>query len=65
MTYQADPITMQVIRYAMEQVADEMGRTLVRTSSPPPLSKKLLILAAPCLTGTATPLPRPTTRRCC
>jgi len=32
MTYQADPITMQVIRYAMEQVADEMGRTLVRTA---------------------------------
>ncbi len=32
MTYQADPITMQVIRYAMEQVADEMGYTLVRTA---------------------------------
>ncbi len=32
MTYQADSITMQVIRYAMEQVADEMGRTLVRTA---------------------------------
>lgn len=32
MTYQADPITMQVIRYAMEQVADEMGHTLVRTA---------------------------------
>jgi N-methylhydantoinase B len=32
MTYQTDPITMQVIRYAMEQVADEMGRTLVRTA---------------------------------
>jgi N-methylhydantoinase B len=31
MPYKADPITMQVIRYAMEQVADEMGRTLVRT----------------------------------
>jgi N-methylhydantoinase B len=31
MVYKADPITMQVIRYAMEQVADEMGRTLVRT----------------------------------
>ncbi|NIO72012.1 MAG: hydantoinase B/oxoprolinase family protein, partial [Anaerolineae bacterium] len=31
MAYKADPITMQVIRYAMEQVADEMGRTLVRT----------------------------------
>ncbi|HEX9921824.1 MAG TPA: hydantoinase B/oxoprolinase family protein [Anaerolineae bacterium] len=28
----ADPITMQVIRYAMEQVADEMGHTLVRTA---------------------------------
>lgn len=26
-----DPITMQVIRYAMEQVADEMGYMLVRT----------------------------------
>jgi hypothetical protein len=25
MAYRADPITMQVIRYAMEQVADEMG----------------------------------------
>ncbi len=27
-----DPVTMQVVRYAMEQVADEMGYTLVRTS---------------------------------
>ncbi len=32
MKYSADPITMQVIRYAMEQVADEMGYTLVRTA---------------------------------
>lgn len=32
MNYTADPITMQVIRYAMEQVADEMGYTLVRTA---------------------------------
>lgn len=32
MKYRADPITMQVIRYAMEQVADEMGYTLVRTA---------------------------------
>jgi N-methylhydantoinase B len=32
MKYTADPITMQVIRYAMEQVADEMGYTLVRTA---------------------------------
>ncbi|HZQ07081.1 MAG TPA: hydantoinase B/oxoprolinase family protein, partial [Anaerolineae bacterium] len=32
MRYKADPITMQVIRYAMEQVADEMGYTLVRTA---------------------------------
>ena len=32
MIYQADPITMQVIRYRLEQVADEMGRTLVRTA---------------------------------
>jgi N-methylhydantoinase B len=31
MPYKADSITMQVIRYAMEQAADEMGRTLVRT----------------------------------
>ncbi len=31
MAYKTDPITMQVIRYALEQVADEMGRTLVRT----------------------------------
>src|SRR3990172_521527 len=28
----ADPVTTQVIRYAMEQVADEMGYTLVRTA---------------------------------
>lgn len=27
-----DPVLMQVLRYAMEQVADEMGHTLVRTS---------------------------------
>ncbi len=27
-----DPITMQVIRYALEQIADEMGYTMVRTS---------------------------------
>ena len=26
-----DLITMQVIRYALEQIADEMGHTLVRT----------------------------------
>ena len=26
-----DLITMQVIRYALEQIADEMGYTLVRT----------------------------------
>ncbi len=32
MPYKADTITMQVIRYAMEQAADEMGRTLVRTA---------------------------------
>lgn len=32
MAVKADPITMQVIRYAMEQVADEMGYTLVRTA---------------------------------
>lgn len=32
MPYKADSITMQVIRYAMEQAADEMGRTLVRTA---------------------------------
>ncbi|MDQ7779137.1 MAG: hydantoinase B/oxoprolinase family protein [Planctomycetota bacterium] len=32
MKYKADKITMQVIRYAMEQVADEMGYTMVRTS---------------------------------
>lgn len=28
----ADPILMQVLRYATEQIADEMGHTLVRTS---------------------------------
>ena len=28
----ADPITMQVIRYGLEEIADEMGYTLVRTS---------------------------------
>mgnify|MGYP005842237079 CR=1 FL=1 len=32
MTTRADAITMQVIRYAMEQIADEMGYTLVRTA---------------------------------
>lgn len=32
MTHKADGITMQVLRYAMEQVADEMGYTLVRTA---------------------------------
>ncbi|MBI2369884.1 MAG: hydantoinase B/oxoprolinase family protein [Deltaproteobacteria bacterium] len=32
MKRRVDPITMQVIRYAMEQIADEMGYTLVRTS---------------------------------
>lgn len=31
MGYKADPVTMQVIRYALEQIADEMGYTLVRT----------------------------------
>jgi N-methylhydantoinase B len=28
----ADPVLMQVLRYAMEQIADEMGHTLIRTS---------------------------------
>jgi N-methylhydantoinase B len=28
----ADPVLMQVLRYAMEQIADEMGYTLVRTA---------------------------------
>ncbi|MFQ5942660.1 MAG: hydantoinase B/oxoprolinase family protein [Anaerolineales bacterium] len=32
MKFKADPITMQVIRYSLEQVADEMGYTLVRTA---------------------------------
>ncbi len=32
MKFKADPITMQVIRYAMEQIADDMGYTLVRTA---------------------------------
>lgn len=32
MRRRTDPITMQVIRYAMEQIADEMGYTMVRTS---------------------------------
>ncbi len=30
--HKVDPVTMQVIRYAMEQIADEMGYTLVRTA---------------------------------
>ena len=29
---QVDTITMQVLRYALSQVADEMGYTMVRTS---------------------------------
>lgn len=29
---QADPVLMQVLRYAMEQIADEMGHTLIRTA---------------------------------
>jgi N-methylhydantoinase B len=28
----ADPVTTQVVRYAMEQIADEMGYTMVRTA---------------------------------
>jgi len=32
MPYKPDPVLMQVLRYAMEQIADEMGHTLVRTS---------------------------------
>ena len=31
MSRKVDVITMQVIRYALEQIADEMGYTLVRT----------------------------------
>ncbi len=30
MTYKADPVTMQVIRYALEAIADDMGYNLVR-----------------------------------
>lgn len=32
MNYKPDIVTMQVLRYKMEQIADEMGYTLVRTS---------------------------------
>lgn len=28
----ADPVLIQVLRYAMEQIADEMGHTLIRTA---------------------------------
>jgi N-methylhydantoinase B len=31
-TIKPDPVLMQVLRYSMEQIADEMGHTLVRTS---------------------------------
>jgi len=31
-TKHADPVLMQVLRYSMEQIADEMGHTLVRTA---------------------------------
>ena len=31
-TMKPDPILMQVLRYSMEQIADEMGHTLVRTA---------------------------------
>ena len=27
-----DPITMQVVRYGLEQIADEMGYTMMRTA---------------------------------
>jgi N-methylhydantoinase B len=30
MTFRADPVTMQVIRYALEAIADDMGHNLVR-----------------------------------
>lgn len=30
MTYQADPVTMQVIRYGLEAIADDMGYNLMR-----------------------------------
>ena len=30
MTYKADPVTMQVIRYGLEAVADDMGYSLMR-----------------------------------
>src|SRR3972149_6273487 len=30
-----DAVTTQVVRYALEQVADELGHTLVRTGRPP------------------------------
>ncbi|MBI4244763.1 MAG: hydantoinase B/oxoprolinase family protein [Planctomycetes bacterium] len=32
MNYTIDPVTMQVVRYRLEQVADQMGYTMVRTS---------------------------------
>ena len=30
MTFKADPVTMQVIRYGLEAIADDMGYNLVR-----------------------------------
>lgn len=44
--YKADKITMQVIRYALEQIADEMGYTLVRTARSPIIKEIMDITCA-------------------
>lgn len=44
--YRADKITMQVIRYALEQIADEMGYTLVRTARSPIIKEIMDITCA-------------------
>jgi N-methylhydantoinase B len=44
--YKADPITMQVIRFGMEQIADEMGYTLVRTARSPIIKEIMDITCA-------------------
>jgi hypothetical protein len=41
--YKADTVTMQVIRYGLEAVADDMGYNLMRMGRSPPSSKKLWI----------------------
>ena len=60
----SDIVTMQVIRYALEQIADEMGYTLVRTGRST-LITEIKDISCVITDAAGRPSPRRITRRAC